>query len=152
MATAVEELDEFGFEFGEMSSSVAYVSQSPLEQCLHVAARRAAVVADTDHTGYLGEREPCGLGPADESQAGERGVVVNAVSVLGPLGVRQETLALVEPNGSGRDPECVGKLPDQHVVDRTPKPSSERERHLPDVFPDDLPLPTFSGRQRHVCR
>jgi len=40
-------------------------------------------------------------------------------SSLRASGLRQEPLALVEPNGSGRDPECISNLPDQHLLDRT---------------------------------
>lgn len=92
MAAAIEKLDEFGFEVGEMSPSVANVGQLALEERVDVAARCGAVLTDSDHACDLGERESCGLGAADESQPGERLVVVDAVPVVGALGFRGSPL------------------------------------------------------------
>ena len=52
-----------------------------------MAAWGGAVVADVNDARDLGEGESCGLCGAYESEPGERGVVVDPVSVLGAFRV-----------------------------------------------------------------
>ena len=85
-----------------------------------MAAWGGAVVAYSDDARDLGEGESGCLCGAYETQPGERGVVVDAVSVLGAFGVGQEPFAFIEPDGSGWDAKSVSELSDQHAFDVTP--------------------------------
>ena len=81
-----------------------------------MAAGSGAVVADSDDARDLGQAESCSLCGAYESEPGEGGVVVDAVSVLSAFGFGQEPFALIEPDGSRWDGESVSELSDQHVL------------------------------------
>ncbi len=127
MPAAIEKLDEFGLQVSQMPTPVPNVSKLGLEESVDVAARRDAIVPDVDDACDLGERQSRGLRAANELQSRERDFIVDAVAVLGALGLREESPALVEPNGSGRDTQCVSNLADQHQRDRTSRPSSMEE-------------------------
>lgn len=81
-----------------------------------MAAWGSAVVTHVDDARDLGQGESGCLCGAYESEPGERGVVVDAVSVVGAFRVGQEPFALVEPDGSGGDAKGVCELTDQHVL------------------------------------
>ncbi len=120
MPAAIEKLDEFGFQLSEMPTSVSDIGKLGLEEGVDVAARRSSVVANADDACDLGESQSRGLSAANELQSRERGVVVDAVAVLGALGLGEETPTLIEPDGPRRDTQCISDLPDQHLLDRIP--------------------------------
>jgi hypothetical protein len=85
VVAALEELGEFGFERGQLATPFADLGKFGFEERVDVAAWGGAVVADVNDARDLCQCESCGLSCADESQPGEGGAVVDAVSVLGPL-------------------------------------------------------------------
>lgn len=115
---ALGQMIEDGAGLGELADPVLDVGEVSVDEVGDVFARRFAAVGDREYLLDLGEREPGGLGVADEPQpVADFGVVV-PVTGRGAGRLGEETLPFPEANGLGGDAALVGDLPDAHP--RTP--------------------------------
>ena len=72
-----------------------------VEQTADMCARGAAVLADSNDSSDLGQRQPAGLGGTDETESGQG--VAAVVTVTGGIasGLGQQPGLLIEPEGLG---------------------------------------------------
>lgn len=109
-----DQLLEVGLESAKLADGALDLGGAGAEQFEHVAARRFALVPESDDPAYLAQREPDRLGGPDEPEPAEDVPVVDPVAGRVPRGWVEQADVFVVAERLRRDTRAAGDLSDQH--------------------------------------